>query len=125
VEWFKPLGVASATGVDGPCAVVDSRGGHYAHRGSGASSPPVARVAGAYAAGPLCRGPTGEIRGLEWSRVDFDRNRIVFAPTDQKNGKFGAVPLNHESREALLSRERWIAPGRQFHARVSRSLIRP
>nr|WP_157639633.1 site-specific integrase [Lamprocystis purpurea] len=49
----------------------------------------------------------GEILGLEWSRVDFDRDRIIFAPDDQKNAKFGSVPLNHESREALMSRARF------------------
>lgn len=49
----------------------------------------------------------GEILGLDWSRVDFDRDRISFAPADQKNGKFGVVPLNHEAREALISRARF------------------
>ena len=51
----------------------------------------------------------GEILGLDWSRVDFERDRIVFAPADQKNGKFGVVPLNHEAREALISRARFRA----------------
>lgn len=49
----------------------------------------------------------GEITGLGWLRVDFERDRIVFHEGDQKNGKLGAVPLNGEARQALLARDQF------------------
>jgi len=46
----------------------------------------------------------GEILGLEWRRVDLDRDLIYLEGCHQKNGKIGSVPLNQEARAALQSR---------------------
>lgn len=51
----------------------------------------------------------GEILGLEWTRVDLGSNLVYLGSMHQKNGKIGSVPLNRESREALLSRARFNA----------------
>ena len=51
----------------------------------------------------------GEMLGLEWDRADLQRNRLMLEAADQKNGKPGLVPLNHEAREAMLSRARFRA----------------
>jgi integrase len=43
----------------------------------------------------------GELLGLAWKRVDFQKNRILLE--QQKNGKPGMVPFNQTARNALLS----------------------
>ncbi len=45
--------------------------------------------------------------GLEWSRVDLERQIVYLGASDQKNGKTGSVPLNREAQAALLSRMRF------------------
>lgn len=52
---------------------------------------------------------TGEILGLEWRRVDLQADLIYLDALDQKNRKVGAVPLNLEACNALLSRARFRA----------------
>ncbi|MFO1433954.1 MAG: site-specific integrase [Candidatus Competibacteraceae bacterium] len=52
---------------------------------------------------------TGELLGLEWSRVDLQANLIYLGAQHQKNGKVGTVPLNCNAREALLARARFNA----------------
>ncbi len=46
----------------------------------------------------------GEMLGLEWSRVDLKQRLVYLTSMDQKNGRYGSVPLNTEARAALLSR---------------------
>lgn len=50
---------------------------------------------------------SGEMLGLEWSRVDLRQN-LIYLET-QKNGKRGSVPLNGTARQALLNRARFRA----------------
>ncbi len=50
---------------------------------------------------------SGEMLGLEWSRVDLRQN-LIYLDT-QKNGKRGSVPLNQTARQALLNRARFRA----------------
>ena len=50
---------------------------------------------------------SGEILGLEWSRVDIDRNLIYLGAKNQKNKKAGSVPINQSAREALEARARF------------------
>jgi integrase len=50
---------------------------------------------------------SGEMLGLEWSRVDLRQN-LIYLET-QKNGKRGSVPLNGTGRQALLNRARFRA----------------
>ncbi len=45
--------------------------------------------------------------GLEWTRVDLERQMVYLDASDQKNGKAGSVPLNREAQAALLSRMRF------------------
>jgi len=47
-----------------------------------------------------CR--SGEMLGLEWSRVDFDNNRIRLEASHTKAKKARTVPLNQAARQALL-----------------------
>lgn len=51
----------------------------------------------------------GEMLNLEWRRVDLKAGLIAFDAGEQKNGKLGRVPLNHEARDALLTRARFRA----------------
>ena len=51
----------------------------------------------------------GEMLGMEWERVDLKGRVVTFEARHQKNGKPGTVPLNHEAREAMLSRARFRA----------------
>jgi integrase len=48
----------------------------------------------------------GEMLNLEWSRVDLTNNVIYLTPKDQKDRRYGSVPINAQAREALLSRAR-------------------
>ena len=50
---------------------------------------------------------SGEILGLEWIRVDFDRNLIYLGAKNQKNKKAGSVPINQSAKEALTTRARF------------------
>lgn len=52
---------------------------------------------------------SGEMLGLEWSRVDLKEGLIYVQAGNQKNGKVGSNPLNGEAREAILSRARFRA----------------
>jgi integrase len=47
---------------------------------------------------------SGEMLGLEWSRVDLNANLLYLGAEHQKNGKLGSIPLNREAREAILAR---------------------
>lgn len=77
----------------------------------------------------------GELRGLQWTDVDFDGERVVvrrtdpgkrgFASNDPKGGKFRVLPLASDARAALLEHleksrarlgarwrpEMWVWPG--------------
>ncbi|WP_295402523.1 site-specific integrase [uncultured Thiocystis sp.] len=46
----------------------------------------------------------GEMLGLTWSRVDFERSMVYLTDMDQKNGKHGSIPLNAEAVAALERR---------------------
>lgn len=48
----------------------------------------------------------GELRGLEWSRVDLGRALVHLRPQDQKGKRYSTVILNRTAREALLERKR-------------------
>lgn len=50
-----------------------------------------------------------ELLSLPWSRVDLRNNCIYLNPEDQKNAKYGAVPLNKGARRAILRRMTWLA----------------
>ncbi|MGY6215904.1 tyrosine-type recombinase/integrase [Methylolobus aquaticus] len=52
---------------------------------------------------------SGELLGLEWSRVDLQANLVYLHAEHQKNGKIGSVPINRDAREALRSRARFRA----------------
>ena len=52
---------------------------------------------------------SGEMLGLDWSRVDLKGQLIYLGARDQKNGKVGSVPLNGEARSALIARARFRA----------------
>lgn len=54
----------------------------------------------------------GEIRNLEWARVDLHRNLIHLTPDDQKNKRYSTVPINETVRGVLLRRKRWCAENR-------------
>ena len=47
-----------------------------------------------------CR--SGEMLGLEWSRVDFENNRIRLEASHTKTKKARTIPLNQAARQALL-----------------------
>jgi integrase len=47
----------------------------------------------------------GEILGLTWDRVDFDERIVYLTDKDQKNGRYGSVPLNDEAVAALERRK--------------------
>lgn len=47
----------------------------------------------------------GEMLGLTWNRVDFQRRMVYLRDEDQKNGKHGSIPLNAEALAALESRK--------------------
>ncbi len=47
---------------------------------------------------------SGEIRGLTWDRVDLAGSVIHLAPGDQKNRKYGSIPLNATARRVLAAR---------------------
>lgn len=51
----------------------------------------------------------GEMLKLEWSRVDLNEGVIYLSPKDQKDRRYGSVPINSQAREALLSRARFRA----------------
>ena len=44
---------------------------------------------------------SGELLGLEWSRVDWDQNLIYLDPPHQKSRRQGSVPLNAQALAAL------------------------
>ena len=48
----------------------------------------------------------GEMLGLSWDRVDFDRRMVYLTDLDQKNGKHGSIPLNEDAAEALERRSK-------------------
>lgn len=52
---------------------------------------------------------SGEMLGLEWSRVDLSQGWILLGAQHQKSGKVSRIPLNRTAREALLSRARFRA----------------
>jgi integrase len=52
---------------------------------------------------------SGEMLGLEWSRVDLSANLIYLSAEHQKNGQIGSVPINSVAREAIMSRLRFRA----------------
>ena len=47
----------------------------------------------------------GEMLELEWQRVDLDEGLVYLRGADQKNGKFGSVPLNETAKAALVLRD--------------------
>jgi len=47
---------------------------------------------------------SGEALALEWNRVDLKNNLIYLHETDQKNGKKSSIPINQQTRAALLHR---------------------
>jgi integrase len=47
----------------------------------------------------------GEMLKLEWQRVDLDEGLVYLRGADQKNGKFGSVPLNATAKAALVRRD--------------------
>ncbi len=51
----------------------------------------------------------GELLGLEWDRVDLERETLRLDGTHTKNGKRRFVPLTEEARQALESRARFRA----------------
>jgi len=46
----------------------------------------------------------GEMLELEWDRVDLDEGLVYLRGVDQKNGRFGSVPLNDVAKGALARR---------------------
>ncbi len=54
-----------------------------------------------------CR--SGELLGLEWSRVDLKEALFYLEGRHTKSGKRRSIPLNREAREALLNRARFRA----------------
>lgn len=52
---------------------------------------------------------SGELMGLEWSRVDLSAGVLYLEGRRVKSGKRRALPLNAEARSALLSRARFRA----------------
>lgn len=51
----------------------------------------------------------GELLGLEWRRVDLQKQLIYLEAIHQKNGRRGSVPLNDEAHAAILERQRFRA----------------
>ncbi|MEO5332063.1 MAG: tyrosine-type recombinase/integrase [Magnetococcus sp. YQC-5] len=54
-----------------------------------------------------CR--SGEILGLEWTRVDLDNKQFYLEPHHTKTRKRRAIPLNNAAHEALVSRANFRA----------------
>lgn len=52
---------------------------------------------------------SGEMLGLEWSRVDLQQNLVYLEPPDQKGRRYDSVPLNAGARAALLEQARYRA----------------
>jgi len=50
-----------------------------------------------------------ELLGLEWSRVDFERQCFRLEPHHTKNGKRRLVPLNHAAVSALRDQYDWVS----------------